>query len=122
MILLRFITVSLMLSLSFSVYSEEHPFHKRLILIEDRGGIPVDQYFPSKRSIAEQIKKAGKDRGTVKLVNAHFPVVTKSMVVGPVTDEEASNIHYQMASRPMFIIGYDPVSIDWLKKRRLVLL
>lgn len=89
-------------------------------VIEDRGGQPIDKYLPKKNS-NERVKKNFKHRQSTKLVHAHFPVITKSMSVGRVTDDEASGIKYQVATRPMFIIGYDPVSIKWLKENRVLL-
>lgn len=67
------------------------------------------------------MKKRFHDRLSTKLVNAHFPVVTTSMTVGKVTPDEAKDIKYQVAMRPMFIVGYDPVSINWLKSNQALL-
>ena len=44
-----------------------------------------------------------------------FPIITKEMSVGRVAEEEGRDIKYAAASRPFFIVGYDAVSIDWLK-------
>lgn len=89
-------------------------------VVEDRGGQPIDKYLP-KNDSKERSKKNYKHRQSTKLVHAHFPVITKSMSVGRVTDDEASEIKYQVATRPMFIIGYDPVSMKWLKDNRELL-
>jgi len=90
-------------------------------VIEDRGGQSIDHYLPHYKRTQERIKQRYRARQSTKLVNAHFPVVTTSMRIGRVTKEEARNVKYQMAARPMFILGYDPVSIDWLKQNRALL-
>lgn len=92
-----------------------------LEVIKDNGGESTLKYLkPSKDSKNRQDKRLGK-RLASKLINAHFPVVTKLMTVGPVGEEEAKNIKFQMATQPMFIVGYDPVSIAWLKTNREML-
>lgn len=90
-------------------------------VIEDRGGQPIDSYLPGNKKSEERMKKRFHDRLSTKLVNAHFPVVTTSMTVGKVTPDEAKDIKYQVAMRPMFIVGYDPVSINWLKSNQALL-
>lgn len=90
-------------------------------VIEDRGGQPIDSYLPGNKKSKERMKKRFHDRLSTKLVNAHFPVVTTSMSVGKVEADEAQDIKYQVAMRPMFIIGYDPVSISWLKSNQALL-
>lgn len=90
-------------------------------VIDDRGGQSIKQYLPHNEAGTERKKERYKARQSTKLVNAHFPVVTKSMTVGKVTADEASDVKYQVAIRPMFIIGYDPVSIKWLKLNRSLL-
>ena len=51
-----------------------------------------------------------------------FPVVTKEMSVGPIGEEEGRGAQYAAAFRPLFIVGYDAVSIDWLKANAEVLI
>lgn len=90
-------------------------------VIEDRGGQPIDPYLPHKKNTLEHMKKLYNERRSKKLVNSHFPVVTTSMSVGRVTEDEARDVRYQMAMTPMFIIGYDPVSIKWLTSNKELL-
>lgn len=87
-------------------------------VIEDRGGHPIDNYLPGHDKDDAKAKANFEKRRSTKLVNAHFPVVTNSMSVGKVGVDEARDIKYQVAMRPMFIIGYDPVSIGWLKTNK----
>ena len=90
-------------------------------VIEDRGGQPIDPYLPKNNNTLEHMKKLYDERRSKKLVHSHFPVVTASMSVGRVTEDEARDVKYQMATRPMFIIGYDPVSIKWLSSNKELL-
>lgn len=87
-------------------------------VIEDRGGHPIDRYLPGHNKRDAKAKANFEKRRSTKLVNAHFPVVTNSMSVGKVGYGEAKDVKYQVAMRPMFIIGYDPVSISWLKTNK----
>ena len=87
-------------------------------VIEDRGGYPIDSYLPGHNKSDAKAKANFEKRRSTKLVNAHFPVITKSMSVGKVGADEAMDIKYQVAMRPMFIVGYDPVSISWLKTNK----
>jgi len=82
-----------------------------LTVLEDRGGQSVESYMP---------KRLKKDFSLPTM--SRYPVKTSSMTVGRVTESEAKDIPYQVASRPLFIIGYDPVSIDWLKKNTRLLI
>ncbi|WP_444928294.1 integrating conjugative element protein (plasmid) [Microbulbifer sp. TRSA002] len=90
-------------------------------VIADRGGYPIDSYLPGHNKRYVKAKANFEKRRSTKLVNAHFPVVTSSMSVGKVGYDEAKDIKYQVAMRPMFIIGYDPVSISWLKTNKELL-
>lgn len=96
--------------------------HNKLVVLEDRGGKSVKQYLPKGDGAAEKrIEEQFRKRKDKKYVNAHFPVNTSLMTVGQVTESEAKDIPYQMATRPIFIIGYDSVSIAWLKKNKQLL-
>ena len=90
-------------------------------VIEDRGGHPIDSYLPGHKRSGDKAKANFEKRRSTKLVNAHFPVVTTAMSIGKVTEDDAKDIKYQVAMRPMFIVGYDPVSINWLKANKNLL-
>jgi integrating conjugative element protein (TIGR03765 family) len=90
-------------------------------VIEDRGGQLIDHYLPKNKNTDDQMKERFENRKSTKLINAHFPVVTASMSVGKVTEDDGKEIKYQVVTRPMFIIGYDPVSINWLKSNHALL-
>ena len=100
---------------------ETSPTWVKTEVIEDRGGQSIDRYLPRNKKSEERMKKRFHERNSTKLVNAHFPVITNSMTVGKVTLDEAKDIKYQVAMRPMFIVGFDPVSINWLKSNQALL-
>lgn len=88
------------------------------VVIEDRGGESIERYLPTDETRKKRLKETWDERASKRLVNAHFPVVTKLLKVGRVTSDEAKDLKYQVTGKPMFIIGYDAVSISWLKKNR----
>ncbi len=55
------------------------------------------------------------------LNKSKFPVVTKELSVGRVGEEEATNARYEAAVRPLFIIGYDATSVEWLQSNAEIL-
>ena len=80
----------------------------KTVVIKDQGGQSIQSYLPSKKSSP----KYGSKKRSI------FPVNTPNMSPGKVNEDEANQINYRMSPRPMFIIGYDPVSINWLKANR----
>jgi len=96
-------------------------YNKNMVVIEDRGGQPIDQYIPTNNDVMVQMNNARLDRKNTSMLNAMFPVVSKSLTVGRVSKEEAADLKYEMTSKPMFIIGYDAVSINWLKANKKLL-
>ncbi len=51
-----------------------------------------------------------------------FPIVTKEMSVGPLGEHEGRDAKFIAAVRPLFIIGYDQVSVDWLRSNAQLLI
>lgn len=101
--------------------SPKKPVLYQTQVIEDRGGQPIAPYLPKNTDTSERMNKTFEERRSKKLIHAHFPVVTNSMSVGKVTEDEAKDLRYQMASRPLFIVGYDPVSKNWLASNKELL-
>lgn len=101
--------------------SQPYKYSQNLEVIEDRGGQSVERYMPKQKDAEKRIKDRFHKRHSKKLAIAHFPVVTSSMQVGKVTDKESTEVPYQMATRPMFIVGYDPVSLNWLASNKEML-
>lgn len=87
----------------------------QLIILEDRGGVPLDHYLSQKAKTEYGSLSGVAPLPGQNLINEHFPVVTNLMTVGTVTDEEAAHIKEQFVERPLFIIGFDDVSINWLQ-------
>ena len=86
-------------------------------VIADHGGVSISEYIPVIDN-EERRKKLFEERSSKKLVNGHFPVRSDQLTVGRLSAEQAAGIKYQMISQPLFIIGYDKVSINWLKANR----
>lgn len=100
--------------LASSVFAQAPP-----IVIADHGGIPIaevinegDAHKPKVEHI-QQTRNSVLDRGL--LSNSLYPVISRSLSVGPVGANEARNISAHLLSQPMFIVGYDRVSANWLK-------
>lgn len=85
-----------------------------LKVIADHGGQPIAGYLPGQ----ERKERA---ESPPAILDAHFPVRTTSMSVGPVGPKEGATLNHQILSRPFFIIGYDDTSIAWLKNNKKVL-
>lgn len=102
-------------NLSYSKYSKD------MIVLEDRGGQPIDKYIPKSNDAMVNMNNVRLARANESMLNSQFPVVSKSLTVGLVTKDEASDLKYELASNPLFIIGYDPVSINWLKSNKELL-
>lgn len=90
-------------------------------VIADRGGQSID-YYMSRVMKSSTSSASNNSPGSPQLPwQKMFPVVTNSMSVGRVTPEEGKDIKYQMAIQPLFIVGYDPVSISWLRTNQKLL-
>lgn len=93
---------------------------KSTVVIADLGGKSIAGYMPAYKKSNESVEESI-DKKPKTLFSSYFPVVTESMSVGKLTEHEANNIRYRMVTQPLFIIGYDPVSINWLKKNKKLL-
>lgn len=108
---IRFLTF-ILITIPLQSYCADGFFE--LEVIEDHGGQPIDRYLPN----------GSRTKGTAsppKIVDAHFPVRTTNMSVGPIGPNEGAKLNHNILTRPFFIIGYDPTSIAWLKNNRAVL-
>ena len=106
--LIRVITALFLLVASGAASSNS--LHKTRV-IHDGYGKPTDSYI-------SKVKIGG--GGSLKR-KSKFPVVTKELSVGRVEHDEAANIRYGAAVRPLFIIGYDAVSVEWLQSNAEIL-
>jgi len=114
-----------LLVLSFSVLAESKPYSysqyvTNMTVLEDRGGHSISKYMPKNDAMA-QMEKQRWSRKNTSMLNSGFPIVSNNLTVGKITDDEANNVMYEMASQPMFIIGYDPVSVNWLNANKNLL-
>jgi integrating conjugative element protein (TIGR03765 family) len=88
-------------------------------VIADHGGYNVSEYLPlMDKDNEERRKKVFEERRSTKLVNGHFPVVSEKLKVGRLTPDQAKDLKFEMISQPIFMIGYDRISMDWLKANR----
>ncbi len=78
---------------------------KQTRVIHNGQGKPTTAYI-------SKIKIGGSGNALNK---SKFPVVTKELSVGRVGKGEAANVRYEVAVRPLFIIGYDATSVEWLQ-------
>lgn len=97
--------------------------HQKIVyktsVIADHGGFSVSEYLPTMdKDNAERQRQVFEERRSTKLVNAHFPIESKNLKVGRLTPDDAKDIKFEMISQPLFMIGYDSISIDWLKANR----
>ena len=98
--------------------TKTNPMQFETKVIADRGGYSISEYVPSGFDNKAAIKKNYDERKNKKFMYSHFPVISQKLKVGRVTYTEASEVRNDIISEPLFIIGYDPVSIDWLKANR----
>ena len=90
----------------------------QLDVIADYGGQPAKPFLPDSPDVKAHMEKLKAERIGRRFMASHIPVSSKSLRVGRVTEAEATEVPYHMVSRPLFIIGYDPVSIQWLSNNR----
>lgn len=92
-----------------------------LKVLEDRGGELISHYLPKREDPNKKMLESFHKNHSKTMFDAHFPVVTKGMSVGRLTDEEVKNIRYDFLTRSVFIVGYDPVSLKWMKENKAFL-
>jgi integrating conjugative element protein (TIGR03765 family) len=101
--------------LAASVYAQQPP-----VVIADRGGIPladvINEGDAHKPQLGQSVERASANvlsRGL--LSESLYPVISRNLSVGPVGADEARNISAHLLTQPMFIVGYDRVSANWLQ-------
>lgn len=100
-------------------FKADTPIIYQTQVIADFGGVDVSHFLPSLESDnADRQRKIYEERRSKKLVQGHFPVRSKMLKVGRLTPDQAKDLKFEMVSQPIFMIGYDRVSMDWLKANR----
>lgn len=119
--MVRPITALASITLASSLYAQEPP-----VVIADHGGIPItevinenDDQLPRVDRAMAQASASILDRGL--LSDSLYPVVSQNLTVGPVGAHEARNIPSYLLTQPLFIVGYDRVSANWLESNMDVL-
>ena len=77
--------------------------------VEENSTSSMSQIVPSTEQAAKMFR------------NSLFPIKTSMMSPGRVTPEEGSGINHVLHASPVFFIGYDPVSIHWMRENRILL-
>lgn len=98
-----------------------------LVVIQDRGGIPIDEiisdgmeYDDPRAGVPSLDQKLEAEGGRVH--GGNYPVVTDSMSIGPIGPQEGRVEHlFGAMAYPIFIIGWDRVSMNWLRANREIL-
>lgn len=100
--------------LATSAFAHEPP-----IVIADHGGIPIAEVINEGDAHKPKLEHLEKTRDSVLgrglLSSSLYPVISRSLRVGPVGANEARDIPAHLLTKPMFIVGYDRVSANWLK-------
>ena len=84
------------------------------VVIADMGGIPVDEIlYPDgiEPAATPELPLAINDGW---LSPGLYPVITDLMSVGVISDVEGKDIPSYLVSQPIFIVGYDRASANWL--------
>lgn len=91
-------------------------------IVVDQGGQSIKRYLPNNHDTESRLKQNFDKRRSTRLTKSHFPVVSEMLSVGKIENDEAAQVKYQVAMRPIFIVGYDPVSIKWLEDNKDMLI
>ena len=104
----KLISLTLALSLSFVALAESTEFsdYRKTKVIHDSGG----------RTTIDYIKEVEFEEPEIE--QRVFPVKTPEMTVGKVEADEGVNANLMVAVRPLFIIGYDRTSLQWLVENK----
>jgi integrating conjugative element protein (TIGR03765 family) len=118
------IVVILLVSLvlvSNTVSAKDNLSVEPLVVLEDRGGVPIEKYIPKKNSSRDRMNEAFRSRSKYDTPFVEYPIVSKSLTVGRVGSEEGKDIKTGAVTSPLFIIGDDDVSKQWLKNNSAML-
>ena len=109
-----------LIALSTNVQADNHI--RQTVVIEDRGGIPLahfvdepEQPKPSRKTPSEYQQAAMNSAAAGYFDPSLYPIRTPSMSVGPVTAEELAQFDPAHVQFSFFIVGYDQVSMGWLR-------
>tara|TARA_R110002167_G_scaffold204404_11_gene408591 strand:+ start:7425 stop:7976 length:552 start_codon:yes stop_codon:yes gene_type:complete len=114
-----FLAVSLCLAACHASAASFDGMRYKTTVLVDGGGVPISKYIPDSAMPDDHGKKLFEDRGRKKLLSSQYPVRTPSMSVGPVSASELEKLpKNNVVVQPMFIIGYDRVSMAWLQNNK----
>lgn len=94
------------------------------IVLVDRGGIPIKELLGDPSDISEVESMLTEPNSSLEdpsrgladglYSESLYPVISKSLSVGPIESDEAVDLPTSLLTMPMFIIGYDRVSVNWM--------
>ena len=122
---------SVVLALVIAMTSSFAMADNNIITLEDRGGIVIQDLieYPDERAERELLyaeSDTTKSDTTNSLADPSriladglyseslYPVISESLRVGPIGEDEATDLQSYLLTMPMFIIGYDRVSVNWM--------
>lgn len=117
---------SIVLALVIAMTSSLAMAEGDIVTLEDRGGIKIQDLIEDPDERAERESLYSESKITNSLTDpsriladglyseALYPVVSESLRVGPIGNDEAADLQSYLLTMPMFIIGYDRVSVNWM--------
>jgi len=110
-------------SYSQAVKNQVLSSESKLTVLADHGGIPIQNLLYETDDLAvgdyvmeNNASKLDARQATGASNPEMYPIRTPSMSVGPISPNEAQNIPAIYLTTPVFIIGYDRVSLNWLEQ------
>jgi len=110
-------------SYSQAVKNQVLSSESKLTVLADYGGTPIQNLLYETDDLAvgdyvmeNNASKLDARQATGASNPEMYPIRTPSMSVGPISANEAQNIPALYLTNPVFIIGYDRVSLNWLEQ------
>ncbi|EIF42852.1 hypothetical protein DOK_11746 [gamma proteobacterium BDW918] len=114
----KYLVVGLLAVAPYALALEVGP---ELTVLSDKGGVSTSSYYRSQPTSASDTKSK-RPASAGNYMSSIFPIRTKAMAPGKVGPDEMPKVppSYVMTN-PIFIIGDDPLSLDWLKRNKAFL-
>ena len=115
-------------SYSQAVKNQVLSHQSTLTVLADYGGTPIQNllYETDDLAVGDYVMEGDiSEFDTTQAFGATnpdiYPIKTPSMSVGPISPNEAQDIPPVYLNNPVFIIGYDRVSLNWLEQNLHIL-
>lgn len=88
------------------------------ILLHDGGGRPLADVLlgDEEQGDIPLPQEVAANPDPVEADRSRFPVTTPEMTIGPIGPDEATEIPAYLLTQPLFIVGYDRVSANWMRE------